>query len=235
MGDTSSPASDLALAPAHLEELDFVIEHYGNRLFAFQGLPTSLFAEIIKINHLRMRVAKHIPVGEEDLTYEAYEILNRIESFSPEQWTESKPSSKREEWMLLGKVHRAAVALYCIHSLQSVLVLPHIPLYREICGAHGRNLHNLLKQAMSSQSTKLFMLWPLIMLGVEAVKGGVAMRSFVQWQLPELSRGTGMLAPLTAKDVLKRFWDSGETDWDSCFDRPYAFMMEPAVEVSKLS
>lgn len=235
MGHTSSPASDLDLVPAHLEELNSVIENYGNRLFAFQGLSTPLFAEIIKINYLRMRAAKHMPVGAEDLTYEAYEILHRIESFSPEQWTESKPSSKREKWMLLGKVHRAAVALFCIHSLQSVSVLPHIPLYRGICAAHGRYLHTLLKQAVSSPPTRRFMLWPLIVLGVEAVNGAVAMRSFVQWQLPELSRDTGILAPLTAKDVLEKFWDSGETDWDSCFDRPYAFMMEPAVEVSKLS
>jgi len=28
--------------------------------------------------------------------------------------------------MLVGKVYRSAVALYCIHSLQSVSVLPHI-------------------------------------------------------------------------------------------------------------
>lgn len=235
MGNTSSPASDLALTPVHLEELGFVIEQYGNRLFAFQGLPTPLFSEIIKINYVRMRAAKSMSVVTDDLIYEAYEILHRIESFSPEQWTESKPSSKSEEWLLLGKVHRAAVALFCIHSLQSVSVLSHIPLHREICGAHGWNLHILLKQAVSSPSTKRFMLWPLVVLGVEAVNGAVALRSFVQWQLPELCRDTGMLAPLIARDILEKFWNSGETDWDSCFDRPYAFMMEPAVEVSKLS
>ena len=76
MGDTSSPASQ------HLQEHDFVIEEYDNRLFfAFQGLPNPLFAEIIKINYIRMRVPKHMPLGAGDLTYEAFEILDRIERF----------------------------------------------------------------------------------------------------------------------------------------------------------
>lgn len=44
-----------------------------------------------------------------------------------------------------------------------------------------------------------------------------------------------MLAPLTAKNVLERFWDSGKTNWGSCFDRKYALVMEPAVEASNLS
>lgn len=44
-----------------------------------------------------------------------------------------------------------------------------------------------------------------------------------------------MIVPLTAKSVFERFCDSGKMDWDSCFDRLYACMMEPAVEVSKLS
>ncbi|BCR83210.1 uncharacterized protein ACHE_10612A [Aspergillus chevalieri] len=204
MGDASSPASDLALVPAHLEELDFVIEEYGNRLFVFQGFPTPLFAEIIKINYIRMRAAKYMPVGAGDLTYEAFETLNRIENFSPKQWAESKPLSKREGWTLLGKVHQVTVALYCIHSLQSVSVLPHIQPYREIYASHGQGLHTLLKTAMSLPPTKRFMLWPQIVLDVEAVKGGVAKRSFVQCQLPALSRHTGMLAPLTAKSVLEK-------------------------------
>ena len=79
------------------------------------------------------------------------------------------------------------------------------------------------------------MLWPLIVLGVEAVNGSLATRAFVQEKLPEMNRSTGMLAPLTAKGVLQRFWDSGRTDWDSCFDSPYALIMVPAVDASKLT
>lgn len=213
-----------------------MIEHYGNGPFAFQGFPTPLFADIIRINCFRQRATKSLPIIEtEDLTYEAYEILNRIQSFSSEQWAESKLPSRREEWTLLGNIRQAAVALYCIHSLQSISVLPLIPFLRESCFLHSQQLQRLLKTAIPQPSLRLFMLWPLIVLGVEAVNGDSSMQAFVQEKLSELSRYTGMLAPLTAKDILERFWNSGRTDWDSCFERPYAFIMVPAVDVSKLS
>lgn len=237
MGDMTSPASDLVITPSHLEELDFVMEHYGSGPFAFQGIPTPLFAEIIKINYLRKRASKYILKGADNsgFTYdEAYEILNRIQSFYPEQWGQSKPSSKREEWILLAELHYAALVLYCIHSLQSISVLPQIPFLRSTCFSRGQRLQTLLKQAILSPTLKLFILWPLIVLGVEAVNGPISMRAFVREKLPEMSRYTGMLAPLSAKNVLERFWNSGETDWDSCFDRPHAFVMTPAVNVSKL-
>lgn len=76
------------------------------------------------------------------------------------------------------------------------------------------------------------MLWPLVMLGMEAVHGGAAMRSFVAKELPELSRHIGTYVPLTAKAVLEKFWASGETRWDACFDRPYAFAAQIAVDLS---
>lgn len=234
MGDMMSPATDLSVAPSHLEELDSLMEQYGNVAFAFQGFPVPVFAEIIKINYLRMRAAKQMPTGAVDFTHEAYETLNRIQQFSPEQWAESKPSAKREDWVLLGKIHQAALALYCINSLQSLSVLPQIPFLRSCRTSHSQQLQTLLEQGLPVPSINLFMLWPLIVLGVEAVTGGVALRAFVQEQLPDMSRRTGMLAPLTAKNVLQRFWDSRETGWDSCFDRPCAFVMDPAVNVGKL-
>ena len=68
----------------------------------------------------------------------------------------------------------------------------------------------------------------------ECCHGPADMRGFVRFQLPEISKYTGMLAPLTAKNVLERFWDSGYTTWDQCFDKPYAFIMQPSVERSKV-
>lgn len=242
MGDMMSPATDFSMAPSQLEELDTLMEQYGNMPFAFQGFPVPVFAEIIKINYLRMRAAKQMPTGTMDFTHEAFEILNRIQQFSPGQWAESKPSAKRDDWVLLGKIHQTALALYCINSLQSLSVLPQIPSLRGCRVSQSQQLQTLLERGLpvpsiNKPSINLFMPWPLIVLGVEAVNGGVAMRAFVQEQLPDMSRRTGMLAPLTAKNVLQGFWDSGETSetgWDSCFDRPYAFVMDPAVNVSKL-
>lgn len=81
----------------------------------------------------------------------------------------------------------------------------------------------------------MFMLWPMVLLGVEAVNGGAAMRAFVAEKLAEMSRGVGTHVPLTAKGVLESFWASGETCWDACFDRPYAFTTQIAVDTSRVS
>ncbi|KAG2421613.1 hypothetical protein HFD88_005588 [Aspergillus terreus] len=233
IGDTSSPASDVAMSTLQLET-DFILEQFGRRLFAFQMCPTPLFAEIIKINHLRARASKQDPAELNGLTHEASNILNRIHAFSSEQWTMSKPSSK-EDWILVGNVYQAAVALYCILSLQSLSVLPRTPLLRARQTYHGQHLQALLNEALPSPRIKRFILWPLVVLGVQAVNGGAGMRAFVREQLPEMSRHIGSYVPLTAKDVLEKFWASGETRWDACFDRPYALATQIAVDLSGLT
>lgn len=72
------------------------------------------------------------------------------------------------------------------------------------------------------------------MLGVEAVHSGNDMRIFVLNHLEEMSRNVGTYIPLTGKEALEKFWASGRTDWDACFDKPYAFVMQASVDVSKL-
>lgn len=62
--------------------------------------------------------------------------------------------------------------------------------------------------------------------------GGI--RDFVAAQLPVLARHGGTYMPLVAKAVLEKFWASGETSWDACFDRPYAFVMMIAVDTSRI-
>lgn len=87
---------------------------------------------------------------------------------------------------------------------------------------------------MPSPRLKTFFLWPLIVLGVAAVHSGNDMRIFVIKHLEEMSRNVRTYIPLTGKDVLERFWASGRTDWDACFDKPYAFVVQASVDVSKL-
>ncbi|KAF2471146.1 C6 zinc finger domain-containing protein [Lindgomyces ingoldianus] len=233
IGNTTSPASDLALTSSHLDELDFILEKYGGRIFTFHLCPPPLFAEIVKINHLRTLATKREPAGVGELSQEAYEILSRIHGFSPEPWADSKPSSK-EDWMLIGNVYQAAVALYCISSLQSLSVLPLSHSLRSRCTTHSQSLYVLLNEALSSPKIKRFMLWPLVLLGVEAVNGGAAMRAFVEKQLPEISRHVGTYVPLMAKGVLERFWASGEMRWDACFDKPYALTTQIAIDISRI-
>ncbi|KAI0010167.1 putative C6 finger domain protein [Xylariaceae sp. FL0662B] len=184
IGNTTSPASDLFMTGSHLDELDFILEQSGGERFPFQLCPPLLFAQIIRINHLRMRATKREHARAKELPQEAYEILSRIRGFSPEQWAESKPSAK-EDWVLLGRIYQAAVALYCISSLQSLSVLPVASSLRTNCATHGERLQVLLNDALSSPRIKRFMIWPVVILGMEAVNGDAAMRAFVEKQLPE--------------------------------------------------
>ncbi|RYP55618.1 hypothetical protein DL769_010108 [Monosporascus sp. CRB-8-3] len=234
IGNTTSPATDLVMTSSCLEQLNFILKQDSGRSFPSDMCPVPLFAEIIKINHLRMRATNCIPASQEALSQEAYQILDVIDTFSPGQWADSKPSSK-QDWILVGNVYRAAVAIYCISSLQCLSLLP--PLrgsLRSKCAAHGQALQALLDEALACPRIKRFMLWPLVCLGVEAAHENAAMRTFVAQQLSEMSRHVGTYVPLTAKAVLERFWASGETRWDACFYRPYAFATQIAIDISQV-
>ncbi|EFR04278.1 C6 zinc finger domain-containing protein [Nannizzia gypsea CBS 118893] len=233
MGNTTSPASDLAIASPYSDELDFVLKQAGPGISPFQMCPPLLLADIVKINRLRMKATKREAGTSEALQQEAYRVLDSIDKFSPEQWGESMPLSKGD-WKLLGTVYQVAALVYCISSLQSLSILPITPPLRVRCASHGRVLRILLETTLSSPQLKRFMMWPLIVLGVEALHGVATIRSFVKEQLLEMSRYTGSYAPLMAKSVLEKFWDSGATNWDSCFSRPYLFTAQLSVDMSEI-
>lgn len=217
----------------HVEALSFLLEKYNILASQIHLCPMQLFPEIFKINHLRMQGARPENFGTKALQEVACEILERINSFSPQQLAESKHSC-REDWILVGRAYQAAVSLYCILSLQSLSILPQTLALRIQCAELGEVLRILLKEALASKRLKRFMIWPLVVLGVEAVHGDEAMRAFVANQLTELSYDAGTYVPLTAKRALEEFWSSGETRWDDCFGRPYVFTLQIAVDTSRL-
>lgn len=210
------------------------MKHYGRGVFPFQMCPPPLFAHIVQINHLRWRAANIGTIETRDLSQAAYDILDSVDGFSPREWAVSKPAS-REGWTIIGNAFQTAVAIYCISSLQSISVLPDNQSLRAHCTAQGQVLYLLLKDALLSPVVKRAMLWPLAMLGMEAVNGSGMMREFVKNQLTELSREFGTHVPLMTKTVLGKFWGSGETRWDCCFDKPYIFAAQIAVDIGGLS
>ncbi|KAL7904286.1 fungal-specific transcription factor domain-containing protein [Trichoderma velutinum] len=234
MGNTTCPASDLFMTAFQLETLKFLPQQYDTVVSPIQLCPVPLFIEIMKINHLRMRVTNSDATSTEAFQKESFEILGRINCFSPHRLAQSRNSSQ-EEWVLVGLVYQAAAALYCVLSLQSLSVLPETPALRLQCATNGILMQTLLEEALASKKLKRFMIWPLAVLGVEAVHGDTPMRAFVAKGLSELSQSVGTYVPLTAKRVLEEFWAaSGETRWDACFDRPYVFTGQIAVDTSGL-
>jgi hypothetical protein len=231
IGNTTCPITDLYKTTLQFEALEFLLTRYAAAPSPFQMCPLPLFAEIVKTNHLRMRSTECGSFEVQGLFTEACEILERIHTFSASQWAKSKSASV-DDWALVGEIYQAAVALFCILSLQSSTVLPTNHALRAQCNKHGQKLQLLLSQGLTLLKLKRFLIWPLVVLGVEAVCGGVAMRTFVSTQLVELSRYVGTQVPQTAKRVLEAFWASGLTRWDHCFDRPYVFTTQIAIDLS---
>ncbi|UNI24696.1 hypothetical protein JDV02_010424 [Purpureocillium takamizusanense] len=229
-GNTTGPASDISMADLHLKSVPMMLDQYNNGTSPFHLCPPLLFAEIIRINHLRWHVARHGKIAS--LSQTAGETFQRIRDFSPEKWAGSKHSTQ-DIWTLVGNTYQAAAGLYCILSLQSSSVFPKKSTLQSFCASTGRALQRALKGALSHRGINRFMLWPLVTLGVQA-KNDIVMRGYVSHELTGLSTSMGTCSPLIAKSVLERFWASGENCWDACFDRPYVFTMQLAVDTRQL-
>ncbi|KAL4913045.1 fungal-specific transcription factor domain-containing protein [Aspergillus aurantiobrunneus] len=231
IGDTSSPATNLAMSTTLLAELDTILYDHSNDIYSFYPFPPPLFAVVVKINHLRARAAarlRQLHITDIDtLTKEAIDILTTIQFFSVQSWKQSHKLT--HEWSLLARIVQSAVTIYCISSLQSVAVLPAsaaINVARKTC---REDLYSNLVTALQTPSVGGSLLWPLVVLGVDAVHDTSTMRAFVRASLGPLAQGQGSFVPLMARDMLERYWASGLMSWDGCFDRPYALAMQWTV------
>ena len=90
--------------------------------------------------------------------------------------------------------------------------------------SHGERLFVALKTAVSFPSVRKFMLWPLVVAGVEAAHHSIYEKDWVEEQLALLSKDAGSSSPLKAITVLKAFWIKERGSWDDCFDVPNAFI-----------
>ncbi|RYP22029.1 hypothetical protein DL765_001935 [Monosporascus sp. GIB2] len=165
----------------------------------------STLVTIIVINELRQKAANPAAkAGPSQPT--ACDLLEQIHDFSPGDWIKGKATAtSKREWLLIGSAYQSAVALYCIMSLQRLSILPSALYITAMDAAHYERLTQLLKQALTFPHLRHCLMWPLIVLGARAVYGSA----------DDL--------PLTAKAALNRFWASGKTGWDDCFDKPYLF------------
>ena len=221
LADTSSPASDMLIEGLNLNELHQLVKQYGGTGYGFQMCPTPLFAEIAKINQIRNLISKPNCTNKDGLQKNAYAVLRRVYNFSPAAWTQSN-EFVTEESKLIVDIHQSAVALYCMSSLQSIGALPPDLLLRDNCDMERQILHELLERLLRRRPHG-YTFWPLMVLGVQAVDGSPALRAFVRKNMIDLSASSGTYSPLAAKDILERFWASGKTEWDDCFDKPCMF------------
>ncbi|KAH7025168.1 uncharacterized protein B0I36DRAFT_166353 [Microdochium trichocladiopsis] len=243
IGNTTSPASDLTLADVHMDAIDYIIGCTATS--PFHMCPPSLFANIVRINHIRHQMTCLSPSSPaQTLYHDAGAVLSHIIGFDVAAWVFSKPAAKKPPlWQLVGRFFKGATCLYCILSLQDLVgVLSKSQLVPfNTLDTFVEQLSVDLAEAVQIPAIRQFTLWPLIVLGVAAgnchrssdTNAAVTdVRAFVSAQLVGLSRDVGTFSPLVAKGVLERFWSSGKNTWDSCFDKPYIFTSRLAVDTN---
>ncbi|KAK7186934.1 hypothetical protein DPSP01_011617 [Paraphaeosphaeria sporulosa] len=194
-------------------------EEMHEEIFSYCLCPFPLFESIAFINRLRIQLAQEITNSASS----AEALLWRIESFSASDWAASQTGFV-ETLELAADIWHCAVLLYCMLSLEKVMpaTVPAGKLHR----TYGDRLLQLLSRALSETSpaprVPYFIVWPVTVAGVEAVKRGPGSQSLVDDFLTRMSRQAGTCSAFIAQTALRAFWASGQSGWDRCFYKPYA-------------
>ncbi|OLN96703.1 hypothetical protein CCHL11_02335 [Colletotrichum chlorophyti] len=224
MANTTSPAHDQVSPITSYEMRDLISELFQTGYYPFFPCPLELFIHIIHINRLRSLAANPESADNmHQIQTGAEALLVCILEFSPEAWSETKEDS-RSEFLTMGRLYQSAVVLYGISSLENLGAIPSTAGWKAVKAIHRSSLFALLEESAASPVLKSCTMWPLIVAGFEAKMGSSADRAFVTRRMVTESRELGVYLPLAARDILERFWSSGYTRWDECFDKPYALV-----------
>jgi hypothetical protein len=235
IADTTSPPTHQLNAAFHDNMASIMSNLYGIGMYPRLPCPLPLFLIIVKINRVRHKLATN-PSRSMTLAAQraSAELVGQIDGFRPETWAKCHGADHLAEWYLVAFIFQSAVWLYCAATLPCVCSAQKIAQHSHCHSTkatttsgtinHRTRLFSLLRDAMTAPITSKAMTWPLIVAGVEAATGPVEEQTFVADQWLEMTRQTGSSYPLVARDVLLRFWSSGKTGWDNCFDQPYAIL-----------
>jgi hypothetical protein len=220
--NTCSPAWDQLELCGDPDQNLLDLETFYDLLFPYLLCPPSLFFTVHRISHLRQKASIVLFSGDMDSSHvlEAHDLLGEIEAFSPEDW--AQPGEFYDDWLLIGTIYQAAIAIYCTMAFQSLTMFHDTVEMNSMRSIHGDRLLDSLRKAYDSPRLINFLMWPLTVAGVEAGYRDEATRYWIGAKLGELSRHLGSSGPLKSHAVLRRYWQRGEPGWDECFDKPYA-------------
>lgn len=217
--------AQIMLAPSLDQKLSDVTEMY-EMTFPFFLSPPIFLLETVRISNLRARWSTYPAESiNADMVSEAYEILARIEDVNCEIWAQENQPHLFREWSLIGRIFQAAVAIYCIMSLQSIGILPIGPSLMGKRAVYGDQLVLSLRSGLKSPHLKNIMTWPLVVAGAEAGYRTNQSRLWIERQLEELAMSLGTCTPLKAKALLDRYWSEEVRGWDECFHGVHCFAL----------
>lgn len=240
---TSPPSKYIPVVCSEPETIILALGVFDAVLYPFLPCPKALFAHIVTINRLRCQTLPEdgIPNPERngDLVVAAsvdshvtpLTILKQVEEFSVSEWADTKDPSHPDDWLLAGRIFQSAVALFCLLSLdrqihdeagQGVAAEDAIAFMTQ---THTDNLFALLEEGAANPMVRKSLVWPIVVAGVAAARQGPEARLFISRALCATSRVHGSSLPLVAKGVLEKFWLSGQTGWDECFEVGCCFVV----------
>lgn len=229
MANTMSDATSQLTLTSQSSLADVISGYYGEGFFSTLLCPSVLFLEIIRINGLPGQASRiNDTVLPHNFEVNANEIVRRVLESIPETWANTHTpttcgESGAELWLLLGRIYQSAVILYAIASLRSLSVLGACPEHEATLSHHRENLVSCLHHALDAAKVKVWMMWPLVIAGLES-RGSETVRRFVRTELEKVSTYVGSPLPMLARKALDSFWAKGGSGWDDCFEGGFAFV-----------
>ncbi|KAL7800282.1 hypothetical protein V8C37DRAFT_12597 [Trichoderma ceciliae] len=203
-------------------EADDVMELYEIGSSPLFYCPAPLFREIFLINRLRLSAAVPDGLSEPSLCH----VLRRIDMYPVPLMAESMDQKRANDLLLVSLLFKSAVAVFGGLTLPCTSQCSSCKPCAELLRTHRSNLFHLLDTTSEFLPLLDHILWPVVVAGTAAATGTVADQMLVEMYLLN-----GVRDPFTggctgaALGTMRRFWASGKTEWDECFDQPHAWMI----------
>ncbi|KAL6856723.1 hypothetical protein J3F83DRAFT_375467 [Trichoderma novae-zelandiae] len=205
----------------HVDDVMALYEIGSSPLFY---CPAPLFREIFLINRLRLEATLPDPLSEPSLCH----VLERIDAYSVPLVPESLDMDDKRAHSLLfvSLLFKSAVAVFASLTLPCTSRCAPGKPCAGLRKTHRANLFHLLDTTAEFLPLLDHILWPVVVAGTAAATGSVEDRMLVEMYLLN-----GVRDPFTggctgsALATMRRFWESGKTGWDECFDQPHAWMI----------
>jgi hypothetical protein len=242
--NSTSPPDELLQSLPGLSEISTVLRIYESYVFPSFPCPPSLLEVLIRVNKLRERQHFHnaaradvawrtgrsghdpqyTSTEVQDTMKEANVLLGEALGFDGEQWAIESDAGRgrQDDWSRFARLYQAAMLVFTLLALDMCdRESEQMALVHESANVLRKECQDAVE---SSNPLRMFLCWPTIVLGVAAAQLDDH-REVVSRFLVRMGSEHGVVSPVLAHEVLQRFWSSGKTRWNDCFDQPYVFFI----------
>lgn len=226
VGNTTGPAGKQLVAADHFRVAHSFSKIYFNGPYPQFVCPAELFREIICINYLRYQIATDPAVSlvERSKPARTAAIITRILEFSPITYIKATEMPERADIMAMVRLFRLAVLFFALNSLPMPMedsdFYSEFPITSPKVIELRTEMFDLMMTWKRAPAVFNTVVWLWISIGIEAAKGSDQERRMVMEEL-EFINNPANGPVMILMDKLQKFWDSGETDWNKCWDDLY--------------